>query len=118
MKREAFNTTLLIICVALCAFVAYSVYEKPSLHEIDDRVQYWLEHYQTRDRLAIRSRRPSTDPPPPQELAAESSAETATAEDEAATGDPDGSVEPSLGEQPEPPEPAPTDVASPLNAES
>jgi hypothetical protein len=55
MKRESVNTALLIVCVGLSAFLVFAADTKPSIHEIDDRVQYWFEYYRARDRAVQRA---------------------------------------------------------------
>lgn len=45
MKRENFNTVLLLICIILLAMCAYGIYSRPTLQEIDERIMHWEQHY-------------------------------------------------------------------------
>lgn len=45
MKRENLNTTLLLICAVLLAVCTYGILTRPTLHEIDQRIMYWNQHY-------------------------------------------------------------------------
>lgn len=45
MKRENFNTVLLLICIILLAMCAYGIYSRPTLEEIDERIMHWGLHY-------------------------------------------------------------------------
>ena len=48
MKKENLNTFLLLVCVALLSACVYKLYQKPAsptLEQIDERIQYWGQHY-------------------------------------------------------------------------
>ena len=48
MKRENLNTFLLLVCVALLSLCVYKLYQKPTsptLEQIDERIQFWGQHF-------------------------------------------------------------------------
>ena len=45
--RDRINTILLSICLLLLVIIAAEVLSKPSVDEIDERIQFWGQHYGT-----------------------------------------------------------------------
>ncbi|MHA7056067.1 hypothetical protein ACWGOQ_0002535 [Aquimarina sp. M1] len=45
MKKQNIHTILLLICILLLSICAYGIYSQPTLDEIDQRIQYWGQHY-------------------------------------------------------------------------
>jgi len=45
MDKSKINTGLLVIITGLLVINAIGVYSKPSIAEIDARIQHWSQHY-------------------------------------------------------------------------
>ena len=45
MNNSNLHTKLLLVCVVLLVIIAIGVWTRPSLGQIDERIQHWGQHY-------------------------------------------------------------------------
>ena len=63
MKRDAVITSLLLANACLLVYVAILVWQKPSLYDIDARIEYWHNYYEV-DRAKVAKSRHHDDQTP------------------------------------------------------
>lgn len=85
MKRDAVITSLLLVNACLLVYVAILVWQRPNLHDIDARIEYWHDYYREVDqnrRAGVRNR-DSTIAPTTTEAAKADSTDAATRDENA-----------------------------------
>jgi hypothetical protein len=100
MKRDSVVTCLLLVNACLLVYVAVLVWQKPSLYDIDERIDYWHKFYQVeRMRGATSKSQDETEVPTTVGATATDFGQTPNRDENAAAPDPsiDSSTEKAPG---------------------